>query len=100
MSGRARREEVVCVLISTDPLTKTLRIARRIRDTVEGIEEIYVAPLPSPWDIVVKLRASSYDELKSIVDRIRLMEGVRSTLVIALYSLDEPMPTYTWVDLE
>jgi DNA-binding Lrp family transcriptional regulator len=65
------------VLINTEEygvqLMKTLR-------KIKGVEEAY--PLYGVYDVIVKTKADTMDEIKGIHNKIRKLEKVRQTLTM------------------
>ncbi|WP_202319028.1 Lrp/AsnC ligand binding domain-containing protein [Archaeoglobus neptunius] len=47
---------------------------------IEGIEEVHI--VYGVYDIIGKIKAKDMDELKIILERIRRMSGLRSTLTL------------------
>ena len=71
---------IAYVLINTeefDPqMMKTLR-------SIKGVEEAH--PLYGVYDIIVKTRADTMEEVKKTHDKIRKLERVRQTLTMIAY---------------
>jgi len=66
------------VLICCD-LASSERVVENL-DKIEGVQE--VSPVSGVYDIVVKISASTEDELKSIYMNIRKMKKVLTTITL------------------
>jgi len=55
------------------------KLMKALRE-IKGVEEAY--PLYGVYDIIVRTRANTMDELKEVHDKIRKLERVRSTLTM------------------
>lgn len=65
-------------------------VAGRIAE-IEGVHEVHI--VSGDWDILVKIRGASMEEIGSIViDKIRGIEGVARTLTCASFATIKEMP--------
>jgi DNA-binding Lrp family transcriptional regulator len=65
------------VLINTEEFDTRLMEALR---KINGVEEAY--PLYGVYDIIVKTRADTMDEIKEIHNKIRRLQKIRQTLTM------------------
>lgn len=65
------------VLINTEEFDPQMLKALR---SIKGVEEAY--PLYGVYDIIVKTKADTMEEVKKTHDRIRKLERVRQTLTM------------------
>jgi DNA-binding Lrp family transcriptional regulator len=65
------------VLINTEEFDTRLMEALR---KIKGVEEAY--PLYGVYDIIVKTRASTMDEIKETHNKIRRLQKIRQTLTM------------------
>jgi len=65
------------VLVNTEEYdVQLMKMLRKIK----GVEEAY--PLYGVYDVIVKTKADTMDEIKDIHNKIRKLEGVRQTLTM------------------
>ncbi len=65
------------LLINTEEFNQQLMKALR---ALKGVEEAY--PLYGVYDIIVRTRANTMDEIKEIHNKIRKLQNVRQTLTM------------------
>lgn len=68
------------VLLNTEEFDPQLMKELR---KIKGVEEAY--PLYGVYDVMVKTRADTMDEIKEIHNRIRRLERVRQTLTMVAH---------------
>jgi Lrp/AsnC family transcriptional regulator for asnA, asnC and gidA len=68
------------LLINTEEFDQQLM--KELRN-VKGVEEAY--PLYGVYDIIVRTKADTMDQIKEIHNRIRKMEKVRQTLTMVAH---------------
>jgi DNA-binding Lrp family transcriptional regulator len=53
---------------------------------IQGIEEVHI--ISGEWDIIAKVRSSSIEDIGDLIlDRIRALEGVGSTITCVSFSV-------------
>ena len=65
------------ILVNTEEFTPEL--IKELRK-IKGVEEAY--PLYGIYDIIVRTRANTMDEIKEIHNKIRKLQNVRQTLTM------------------
>ena len=65
------------LLINTEEFNQQLMKTLR---AIKGVEEAY--PLYGVYDIIVRTRANTMDEIKEINNKIRKLQNVRQTLTM------------------
>jgi len=65
------------LLINTEEFNQQLMKTLR---AIKGVEEAY--PLYGVYDIIVRTRANTMDEIKEIHNKIRKLQNVRQTLTM------------------
>jgi DNA-binding Lrp family transcriptional regulator len=65
------------LLINTEEFNQQLMKALR---ALKGVEEAY--PLYGVYDIIVRTRANTMDEIKEVHNKIRKLQNVRQTLTM------------------
>jgi Lrp/AsnC family transcriptional regulator for asnA, asnC and gidA len=77
MQGEVIWMPMAILLINTEEFNQQLMKALR---ALKGVEEAY--PLYGVYDIIVRTRANTMDEIKEIHNKIRKLQNVRQTLTM------------------
>jgi Lrp/AsnC family transcriptional regulator for asnA, asnC and gidA len=77
MQGEVIWMPMAILLINTEEFNQQLMKTLR---AIKGVEEAY--PLYGVYDIIVRTRANTMDEIKEIHNKIRRLQNVRQTLTM------------------
>jgi Lrp/AsnC family transcriptional regulator for asnA, asnC and gidA len=77
MQGEVIWMPMAILLINTEEFNQQLMKALR---ALKGVEEAY--PLYGVYDIIVRTRANTMDEIKEVHNKIRKLQNVRQTLTM------------------